>query len=1164
MRRFALISIWITSLLFITDQLQAQFIMTDTLVTECEGTLSDSEMGPEEGQYDHNEDYTFTICVERASSIMATFNFFATESTYDVLTIYDGPDTNAPIINQLDGVISLPPIIVANSGCMTFHFISDDNIVAQGWLLEWEVEIEEFADPELEITSQLDCPLGSMDFSIDTRIPCEILVPDNFQLLGPDAQNISSVIPLDCDSDNRVSEFTINFADSLSLSGNYNLIFNGYIVSSCGDTLTFESLIGFELKDCPFQVEIKLVERACVGECGLLEVSVNSTDDGPFSVVWSHTSDDTEKVDICTDTAIWVNIFVQNLSNGTTGSDQFLYEPYSLPQITNPFLSDTFCSSQSTYLLKADVPDGRWNSRIMDNTKDAQYRFFRFNTQDGLQRDVISYTDVNGCSTLDTVYIIPIYAGRDQAVCLSQPTLQLAGNNPDVGVWDGPNTTPDGIFTTTEADTFWISYTNSVGCKNWKRVFVTEDIEFSNLDTLCSRSEIDLRLHVNSLGGRWSGPGITNWYIGRLQPWKANLDTWNRYTYEIEGCIDTLDIYIKGIWAGPDRTICSSTESIQLDFNGSWSGPGQFNPLDSTYDISGVNPGVYDIVGVKEGCTDKFRITIHDVNVELKGTELYCHDANRVPIEDIINTTPKDGTLSGNGVVDDQGNLYFDPSLVSGDQGYVVFEALNCFDTVVIDVEQELDIDDIEFCEFSKLKTLDKMGFEGYWEGPGILNPVTGLINIEALNPGSNEIRFISEKGCATPIIVDLIGFQEAQILDVVDSYCYQDTNYFLTLLPNDGTFTINGIESLPQINPSLLGSGYHEIEYIVGVDECEDKMSTFIAVEEPISGFTYANFDTLCPDESTSIFVEAYGGVGPIAAVWDSGLGFGKSHIVFPVKSSDYKVILSDGCSDDITLDLRIHVYDTFRVIVNYGPEVCYGDSSFIELELDDPNNYSITWDEEYSPNGQVYESDPGIYLVKLLQISSGCEQKYELEIPGAEPLGAGFTIIPNQDCIDLVNNELEILDLGYGYSDGYMTFGELDERVNLLTGPLEYTYDNIGVYDVTQVVFNDLGCSDTLVQSICVENVVQLFVPNIFSPNEDGKNDFLTIHTLGIKDFYIRIFDRWGNEMFQSNDVSQSWDGRFNGRSVDPGVYMIMIEYTDQDTEEKFVKYFDLALIR
>jgi gliding motility-associated-like protein len=87
---------------------------------------------------------------------------------------------------------------------------------------------------------------------------------------------------------------------------------------------------------------------------------------------------------------------------------------------------------------------------------------------------------------------------------------------------------------------------------------------------------------------------------------------------------------------------------------------------------------------------------------------------------------------------------------------------------------------------------------------------------------------------------------------------------------------------------------------------------------------------------------------------------------------------------------------------------------------------------------------------------------------------------------------------------------------------------------------------------------------VPNIFSPNEDGKNDFLTIHTLGIKDFYIRIFDRWGNEMFQSNDVSQSWDGRFNGRSVDPGVYMIMIEYTDQDTEEKFVKYFDLALIR
>ena len=1163
MKRILFILLYLTILALCAHSASAQYVMKDTLVTDCEGTLTDSELGPELGQYDHNENYTFTICVEGASSITAIFDFFATESTYDVMTIYDGPDTNSPILAELDGVISIPPTLVANSGCITFHFESDDNIVAQGWLLSWEVEIEEFADPELNITSNLDCPLGSLDFEIDPRIPCDILVPGNFQLIGPDAENIYSITPLDCDANNTVSKFTVNFADSLSLSGSYNLIFNGYIVNSCGDTLTFEALVAFELMDCPFEVEITTIERACAGDCGTVGVTIFSSDPGPFSISWGHTSDDSEEVDICSDSSTTVTVLVQNLSTGTTGSDVYVYEPHLLPKILNPFLSDTFCSSTSNYRLNADPPDGRWDSRIMDDTKDSRYRFWRWHNRDGIQQDIITYTDDNGCSTQDTVYIIPIYAGLDQAVCLSQPTLQLTGENPDDGIWNGPNTTPDGIFTTTVPDTFSISYTNAEGCTDWKRVIVTDRVEFDDVDSICSNQEIDLKQFVNSLGGRWTGPGISNWFHGRLKAWQANQDAWNNYVYEIDGCVDTLTLYVKGIWAGPDLTVCNSTDSLQMLFDGQWSGPGVYSPMDSTYDISSLNPGEYDIYGSQKGCQDRFVLTILDVDVELEGPDLYCHDAGAIPIGDVLNSNPNDGAFSGQGIIDDDGDIYFDPSLISGNQGFIVFEALNCLDTVFIEVEQELPLTDYEFCEFASLQNLDNMGFEGSWEGPGILIPETGLINLEDLSIGNNEVRFISKNGCATSVNVDITQFQEAQILDVVDNYCFQDTNYLLTLAPGNGTFTINGQVSPPEINPSVLGPGYHEIEYTVGVDECEDKLNLFVAVEEPISGFTYANFDTLCPDESTSIFVETSGGVGNITAIWDMGLGFGKSHIVSPDKSMKYSVILSDGCSDEVTLDLDIHVFDTFQVDVMYGPEVCYGDSSFIELGMDNPDNYIITWDGVMSLQGHFYESAPGLYQVRLQNKYSGCKQVYDLYIPGAEPLGAGFTMIPNQDCIDLVNNTLEILDLGYGYTDGYMTFGESEERVDLLTDDLEYTYNDIGEFEVKQVVFNELGCSDTLVQTICVENVVQVFVPNIFSPNDDGQNDFLTIQTLGIKDFSMQVYDRWGNMMYASSDVMQSWDGRFNGRSVDPGVYIMVLQYTDQDTEEKFIKYLDLTII-
>jgi len=1151
-------------LMFSSVKINAQYMMQNTFVIDCEGTLSDSDMGPEDGQYDHNEDYTFTICVQGASTITAIFEFFATEFTYDILTIYDGPDTNSPIIAELDGVLTNPPIIVANSGCMTLHFVSDDNIVALGWLMSWEVEIDDILDPELNITSPLDCPLGSLDFTIDPRIPCDILVPENFQLLGPDPSGISSVTPLDCDGENTVSNFTINFSDSLSLAGSYNLIFNGYIVNSCGDTLTFESLIGFELSDCPFEVEIFLAEQACPGECGRVEVVIYSTDPGPFAISWAHTTDNSEIVDICVDTATLVNVLVENVSTGTTGTDEFWYVPYQLPMILNPLMSDTFCSSRGNHTFNIDNPGGLWNSGIMDNTDDSRYRFRRWSNQNGVQEDVIIYTDENGCSTNDTVYIIPINAGLDQSVCVNQPTLQLTGNNPNDGIWEGPNTTPEGLFTTTVADTFFISYTNDEGCSDEKRVFVIDQIELTQLDTLCSNVRIELYEYVNSLGGTWTGPGINNWYTGSLQAWKANINEWNTYVYEVEGCRDSMEIYIQGIWAGPDRTLCSSIDNIQMYFEGSWTGPGIYNPIDSSYDISMVTPGTYDIYGAKAGCEDRFELSIVDVNLEFNGQNQYCHDAGMIPINDVVQSTPNDGIFSGEGIIDIQGDIYFDPSLVSGTESFIVFESLNCTDSVFIKVEQALQLGDYEFCEFSSLQNLDNMGFEGYWEGPGILIPESGLINIAELNPGLHEVFFISEKGCGTSVTVNVIQFEEAEILGILENYCFQDTNYSLGLYPLNGTLTINGIEVSPQINPSVLGTGYHEIEYTVGVDECEDKLSLYIVIDEPISGFTYANFDTLCPDESTSIFVETSGGNGSITAIWDQGLGFGKSHIISPNQNTSYSVILSDGCSDDVTLDLDIHVIDTFSVGINYGPEVCYGDSSYIELFLNKPDDFSITWDGISSPNGHYFERVPGTYHVNILNNLSGCEQEYELIIPGADPLGANFILIPNQDCIDLINNELNIVDLAFGYTDGILNFGETDEQLDLLNDELQYTYYNIGEFDITQVVFNELGCSDTLVQTICVENVVRFFKPNIFSPNNDGVNDLFSMFSLGISDFSMQIYDGWGNLVFATNDPNESWDGKHDGKEVNQGVYVGMVKYQDQETGKPYTEFFDLTVVR
>jgi len=76
-------------------------------------------------------------------------------------------------------------------------------------------------------------------------------------------------------------------------------------------------------------------------------------------------------------------------------------------------------------------------------------------------------------------------------------------------------------------------------------------------------------------------------------------------------------------------------------------------------------------------------------------------------------------------------------------------------------------------------------------------------------------------------------------------------------------------------------------------------------------------------------------------------------------------------------------------------------------------------------------------------------------------------------------------------------------------------------------------------------------LFVPNAFSPNGDGINDFFhPIYLCPVNEYDLEIFDRWGELTFQTNDIEQKWDGTYNGESCELDVYVYMIHYTNSKT--------------
>ena len=106
-------------------------------------------------------------------------------------------------------------------------------------------------------------------------------------------------------------------------------------------------------------------------------------------------------------------------------------------------------------------------------------------------------------------------------------------------------------------------------------------------------------------------------------------------------------------------------------------------------------------------------------------------------------------------------------------------------------------------------------------------------------------------------------------------------------------------------------------------------------------------------------------------------------------------------------------------------------------------------------------------------------------------------------------------------------------------------FTYDEPGTYPVALVVKSDKGCIDTIVQSLIVGEDFGIYVPNAFTPNGDGLNDIFQPKGFGVVKYELRIFDRWGDELFYTQDFAKGWDGTIKGITGKDDVYTWKINF-------------------
>ena len=110
-------------------------------------------------------------------------------------------------------------------------------------------------------------------------------------------------------------------------------------------------------------------------------------------------------------------------------------------------------------------------------------------------------------------------------------------------------------------------------------------------------------------------------------------------------------------------------------------------------------------------------------------------------------------------------------------------------------------------------------------------------------------------------------------------------------------------------------------------------------------------------------------------------------------------------------------------------------------------------------------------------------------------------------------------------------------------------HEFADTGVYEVELITFSDNGCSDTARAVLDVEPLNTFFLPNAFSPNEDGLNDEFagTGITKGMRGFRLAVWNRWGELLFETTDPAKAWNGKGkeDGQPAPKGVYHCQVEY-------------------
>ena len=299
---------------------------------------------------------------------------------------------------------------------------------------------------------------------------------------------------------------------------------------------------------------------------------------------------------------------------------------------------------------------------------------------------------------------------------------------------------------------------------------------------------------------------------------------------------------------------------------------------------------------------------------------------------------------------------------------------------------------------------------------------------------------------------------------------------------------------------------------------------------------------DVLCNgDNSGGIFISVSGTSAPFSYSWSNGA---TTEDLNNVGAGTYVLTITDsgGCKRDTSFAISEPL--PIDTSLSLTPPTCKDSTAEATLNISGGTPpYSVSWSD--GSTGTTVSLPPGSYTATITD-NNGCKVDLNVSVPVPQPIA---TINVQEDTL--------IIDYGDTVSIDATTTGIVSYTWTPGTGVSDSTSPIVELFPgdtVRYVIMGEdaNGCIsyDTLWVYVRMGEM-ELYVPNFFSPNGDGTNDYFEVFGPIAEIIKFRVFDRWGNLVYEYSGTELKWNGECNGQPCNNGVYVYELEMTMKSGE-------------